>query len=89
MILLKNLRKKPTEDHNWINGGFFILNKKVIDYIYDDQTSWEAEPLTNIAKDNQLVAYKHYGFWRPMDTLRDKIQLNDLCHNNKAPWIKW
>jgi glucose-1-phosphate cytidylyltransferase len=86
---VQKFEEKPTEDHSWINGGFFILDKKAINYIKDDQTSWESEPLANLAKDNQLVAYKHYGFWRPMDTQRDKIQLNDLCNSNKAPWIKW
>ncbi len=86
---IKKFEEKPEGDGGWVNGGFFVLNPKVIDLIDGDQTSWEAEPLTNLAKEGQLFAFKHHGFWRPMDTLRDKIELNKLCHDSNAPWVKW
>jgi len=72
-----------------INGGFFVLSPKVIDLIKDDSTSWEEEPLSNLAKNNQLFAFKHYGFWQPMDTLREKIMLNELWNKRNAPWKIW
>ncbi len=78
--------EKPEGDRSWINGGFFILEPSVINEIDNDQTSWEGEPLRNLAKKNQLYAYKHGGFWMPMDTLRDKNQLNMLWKSGKAPW---
>jgi glucose-1-phosphate cytidylyltransferase len=81
--------EKPKGDQSWINGGFFVLSPKVIDQIKDDATSWEMEPLENLARDRQLYAYKHNGFWRPMDYLRDKIYLNNLWNNDKAPWKNW
>jgi len=84
-----SFEEKPEGDGSWINGGFFVLNKKVIDHIKDDQTSWESESLTNLSKENQLFAYKHHGFWMPMDTLRDKIVLNNLWNNSKASWKTW
>lgn len=70
----------------WINGGFFVLEPEVIDYIDDDQTIWEKEPLENLAKDGELSAYRHTGFWQPMDTLRDKTVLEDLWQSGNAPW---
>jgi glucose-1-phosphate cytidylyltransferase len=83
-------KEKPAGDGAYINGGFFVLNPKVIDYIADDtKTIWEQEPLANLAKDNQLMSYKHNGFWQCMDTLRDKNYLEDLYAKNKAPWKKW
>jgi glucose-1-phosphate cytidylyltransferase len=82
-------KEKPEGDGSWINGGFFVLNPAVIDRIKDDQTSWEGEPLTSLATDGELLAYKHSGFWQPMDTLREKIILNDLWNNGKAPWKTW
>jgi glucose-1-phosphate cytidylyltransferase len=82
-------KEKPEGDGSWINGGFFVLNPNVIDRIKDDQTSWEGEPLTSLAADGELLAYKHSGFWQPMDTLREKILLNDLWNNHKAPWKTW
>lgn len=87
--LVSNFIEKPEGDGSWINGGFFVLNPNSIDYIDNDQTSWEADTLPKIAKDSQLAAYKHLGFWHPMDTLRDKIMLHELWTNNKAPWKVW
>lgn len=82
-------KEKPNGDGNWVNGGFFVLSPKVIDYIDGDATSWEQQPLEKLAKDNQMHAFVHDGFWQPMDTLRDKIYLDDLCINKQAPWKKW
>ena len=81
--------EKPKGDGGWVNAGFFVLNKKVIDYIKDDTTIWEREPLERLAMDSQLMAYKHTGFWKPMDTLRDKRELEDLWNSGKAPWKLW
>lgn len=82
--------EKPKGDGAWINGGFFVCEPKVFDYIdKNDETIWERSPLENIAKDNQLYAYKYNGFWKPMDTLRDKMQLEELWNKNKAPWKTW
>jgi glucose-1-phosphate cytidylyltransferase len=82
-------REKPKGDCNWINGGFFVLQPEVFDYIEGDSTIFERDPLENLAKDNQLVAYKHEGFWQPMDTMRDKESLESLWQKNKAPWKIW
>ncbi|OAX46344.1 glucose-1-phosphate cytidylyltransferase [Paenibacillus sp. AD87] len=79
-------KEKPKGDNGWINGGFFILNPIVIDYIEDDQTIFEEEPLRNLALNNQLQAFKHSGFWQPMDTLRDKNYLEELWMKGNAPW---
>jgi glucose-1-phosphate cytidylyltransferase len=84
-----SFKEKPRGDGGLINGGFFILSPKVIDYIEDDFTIWEQEPLINLAKDNELSSYIHAGFWHPMDTLRDKNYLNDLYKKDKAPWKIW
>jgi glucose-1-phosphate cytidylyltransferase len=82
--------EKPLGDGGgWINGGFFVLKPEVIDYIEDENTVWEQEPLRNLAQDRQLCAFKHYGFWYAMDTLRDKIKLEELWETGKAPWKKW
>lgn len=81
--------EKPAGDGAWINGGFFVLEPQVIDYIKDDSTTWEREPLENLTKESQLFAYKHEGFWRPMDTLRDKIELERLWSTKEAPWKVW
>lgn len=81
--------EKPNGDGAWINGGFFVLEPEVFDYIKDDKTIFEREPLEELAKDNKLSAYKHKGFWKPMDTLRDKKELEDLWENGKAPWKLW
>lgn len=84
---IKHFREKP--DGAWINGGFFVLEPEVIDYIDDDATVWEQEPLKQLAQDNQLSAYKHTGFWQPMDTLRDKIYLEELWQRGNPPWKVW
>ncbi len=81
--------EKPAGDGGYINGGFFVLNKKVFDYIDGPQTVWEKEPLEKLVDDNQLVSFKHDGFWQPMDTLRDKNYLEDLWDSNKAYWCNW
>lgn len=82
-------REKPAGDGAWVNGGFFVLSPKVLDYIEDDQTVWERTPLERLAGEGNLSAYHHSGFWQPMDTLRDKNYLDDLWQNNRAPWRKW
>jgi len=81
--------EKPRGDGGWINGGFFVLEPGVMNYIEGDNTFWEKEPLMNLAKEGQLVAYKHEGFWKPMDTLRDKRDLEELWSSGKAPWKVW
>ncbi len=81
--------EKPEGDGFWINGGFFVLEPEVIDYIDGDETAWEKKPLENLAKDGQLMTYKHRGFWKPMDTLRDNRELNYLWNSKKAPWKIW
>ncbi len=81
--------EKPSGDGAWINGGYFVLEPKVIDYIDNDESTWEQEPLQNLAKDGLLSAYKHSGFWQPMDTLRDKHYLESLWDEDNAPWKKW
>jgi glucose-1-phosphate cytidylyltransferase len=86
---VQSFQEKPRGDGAMINGGFFVLSPKVIDYIDDDSTTWEQEPLKNLAKNNELMAYEHHGFWQPMDTLRDKVYLEDLWSKNKAPWKTW
>ncbi|MCK4328607.1 glucose-1-phosphate cytidylyltransferase [candidate division WOR-3 bacterium] len=86
---VKNFQEKPKGDDSWINGGFFVLEPEVFDYINGDETTWEKEPLENLAKDNQLVAYKHHGFWKPMDTLRDKTELESLWNSGNPPWKVW
>jgi glucose-1-phosphate cytidylyltransferase len=86
---IESFIEKPDGDGAWINGGFFVLEPEVINYIKGDNTTWEREPLENLTKDNQLYAYQHKGFWRPMDTLRDKIELERLWNNGEAPWKVW
>ena len=82
--------EKPKGDGGWINGGFFVCEPQVMDYIGEgDQITFEREPLETLAKQGQLNAYKHSGFWQPMDTLKDKMQLTDLWESNQAPWKKW
>lgn len=81
--------EKPVGDGNWINGGFFVLEPQIFDYIDGDHMIWEKEPMEKLAAKNQLMAYKHYGFWRPMDTLRDKSILEGLWNSKKAPWRIW
>lgn len=82
-------QEKPQGDGGWVNGGFFVLSPRVIDYIDGDATTWEREPLQRLASDGQLSSYFHHGFWQPMDTLRDKTLLEDLWASGKAPWKSW
>ena len=86
---VKDFIEKPQGDGSRINGGFFVLSPKVLDYIKNDQTIWEREPLENLTKEQQLVAYKFDGFWQPMDTLRDKNYLEELWNLDEAPWKRW
>jgi glucose-1-phosphate cytidylyltransferase len=81
--------EKPHNGGGLINGGFFVLSPRVVDYIEGDATVWEREPLEHLAKDGQLSAYSHAGFWQPMDTLRDKLRLEDLWASGQAPWKVW
>jgi glucose-1-phosphate cytidylyltransferase len=82
-------KEKPQSHDNWVNGGFFVLSPKVLDYIADDNTSWEGAPLEKLAQEGQLSAFKHQGFWHPMDTLRDKNYLSELWDSKRAPWKIW
>ena len=86
---IKSFQEKPKGDGAMINGGFFVLNKKVIDYIESDEILWEEEPLTNLANDGQLMAFEHKDFWQPMDTIRDKMILEELWNLESAPWKIW
>ncbi|MFK7997000.1 MAG: glucose-1-phosphate cytidylyltransferase [Granulosicoccus sp.] len=81
--------EKPNGDKAWINGGYFVVDPAAIDYIADDETSWEQEPLRRIATDGALSAFRHSGFWHPMDTLRDKNHLESLWASGSAPWKVW
>ncbi len=86
---VRKFLEKPVGDGGWINGGFFVLSPSVIDYIKGDETIWEHEPLEKLSSQNQLRAFKHDGFWHPMDTLRDKNHLEDLWRIERAPWKTW
>ena len=84
-----SFREKPQGDGGWINGGFFVLSPRVIDYIEGDATVWEQEPMERLAQEGQFEAYFHHGFWQPMDTLRDRIMLEELWETGRAPWRVW
>jgi len=86
---ITSFQEKPNGDGSWINGGFFVCNPKVIDRITGDGTTWEREPLESLAADGQIHAYRHDGFWQPMDTLRDKVYLEELWATGNAPWKVW
>ena len=87
---VQEFKEKPKGDGSWINAGYFVCEPKVFDYITEgDDTIFEQAPLMNLAKDNEVYTYKHHGFWMPMDTLNDKIKLNELCDNKTAPWVVW
>ena len=86
---VSTFKEKPQGDSAWINGGFFVLEPGVMDYITDDSTVWEREPMEKLAGDGMLSAYRHYGFWHPMDTLRDKSLLENLWQSGNAPWRVW
>jgi len=81
--------EKSQGETSWVNGGFFVLNKKIFKYLKDDQTIWEQEPLELLSKHKQLSAFKHNGFWQPMDTIREKELLDKLWYSNNAPWKLW
>jgi glucose-1-phosphate cytidylyltransferase len=81
--------EKPKGDGHWVNGGFFVCEQDVFNYINDDSTIWEREPIETIAHEGKMAAYKHNGFWKPMDTLRDKIELETSWNDNNAPWKIW
>ena len=86
---IESFQEKPKGDGGMINGGFFVLSPTVMDRIENDSTIWEQEPLNGLARDGQLMAYKHEDFWQPMDTLRDKLKLQELWEQGKAPWEVW
>jgi len=87
--LITAFQEKPQGDGSWINGGFFVLSPKVLEYIEGDDTIWERQPMERLARDKQLSAYAHSGFWQPMDTLRDKNLLEAHWQSGKAPWKIW
>lgn len=87
--LVNGFKEKPRGDSSWINAGFFVMQPEVFNYIEGDETSLENQPLENLARDGQLMAFKHDGFWQPMDTLRDKNLLEELWMSGKAPWKVW
>jgi len=86
---ISTFKEKPHGDGAWINGGFFVLEPGVIDYIAGDSIVWEREPMERLANEGRLAAYRHYGFWQPMDTLRDRIVLEQLWQSEEAPWKIW
>lgn len=87
--LVTSFQEKPQGDGNWINGGYFVLEPEIFDFIADDQTSWEGQPLLDLVNKKQLAAFYHGGFWHPMDTLRDKKYLESLWNSGQAPWKVW
>ncbi|MCK4530938.1 MAG: glucose-1-phosphate cytidylyltransferase, partial [Candidatus Marinimicrobia bacterium] len=88
--MVRTFQEKPKNENVWINGGFFVIEPDIFDYLHDDadDTMWERQPLEDICAKNQLAVYKHYGFWKCMDTMRDKIELNDLWENDPK-WKNW
>ena len=87
--LVTNFQEKPKTSEGYINGGFFVLDKRAIEFVKNGNESWEGKPLENLSQAGELSAFKHNGFWQPMDTLRDKIYLQDLWSSNNAPWKSW
>jgi glucose-1-phosphate cytidylyltransferase len=87
--VVQNFEEKPRGDGRWINGGFFVLEPAVFDYVEGDATVWEHEPLKRLSQEGQLAAYRHSGFWEAMDTLRDKLHLDQLWESGRAPWKRW
>jgi glucose-1-phosphate cytidylyltransferase len=86
---VRDFKEKPDGEGGFINGGFFVLNRDVVSHLVDDTTVWEREPLEELSAGQQLFAYRHEGFWQPMDTLRDKIYLEELWNSGQAPWKTW
>lgn len=87
--LVRGFVEKPKGDGGWINGGFFVLSPKVLDYIAGNETSWEGDPLVRLAAEGSLMVFEHQGFWQPMDTLRDKNHLEEQWESGMAPWKIW
>jgi glucose-1-phosphate cytidylyltransferase len=87
--VVSSFREKPQGDGAWVNGGFFVLEAEVLNYIEGDETVWEKQPMERLAREGQLAAYRHCGFWQPMDTLRDKMFLEELWASGQAPWKIW
>ena len=87
--MVRNIKEKPNNGGSWINGGFFVLSPKVIEYIENDTTIWERDPLERLVREGQLNAFYHKGFWHPMDTQREKLNLEELWDSGKAPWKVW
>ena len=87
--LVRTFREKPGGDGAWVNGGYFVLEPEIFDFIDGDSTVWEQQPLQSLAHQNHLSAYKHPGFWQSMDTLRDRLYLEDLWNSGKPPWKLW
>jgi len=86
---VQGFQEKPKGDGGWINAGFFVMEPNIFDYIEGDKTMLEREPLENMARDEELMVYKHTGFWQPMDTLRDRTHLEELWKSGNAPWKVW
>lgn len=86
---IRNFREKPQGDGAWINGGFFVLEPRIAEYLDDDNTVWEIEPMSRLARDGQLAAFRHTGFWHPMDTLNDKMKLQQYWDSGRPPWKVW
>jgi glucose-1-phosphate cytidylyltransferase len=86
---ITTFKEKPHGDGAWINGGFFVIEPAALDYISGDSTVWEKEPLESLARDGKLAAFRHDGFWQPMDTLRDKMVLEELWKSGNPPWKTW
>ncbi len=87
--VVRRFQEKPDGDNSWINGGFFVVEKSAIELINNDTDSWESDILPQLAKNNKLSVHKHFGFWQPMDTLRDRNYLDNLWQRSKAPWKSW
>ena len=87
--MIISFEEKPSGDGSWINGGYFVLEPGIFDYVENDQTVWERQPLETLAKDSQLSVYRHNGYWNAVDTLRDKNRMQDLWDNKQAPWKIW
>jgi glucose-1-phosphate cytidylyltransferase len=86
---IRKFTEKPVGDGGWVNGGYFVLEPRIFDYLDGDETTWEREPLERLAAEAQLSAFRHAGFWQPMDNLRDKILLDGLWESGRAPWKVW
>lgn len=86
---VRSFEEKPPGDRVWLNGGYFVLSPEVARYLEDDRTTWEQEPLRRLTREGQLASFRHHGFWQPMDTLRDRNELEQLWSSGNAPWRVW